>query len=251
MKVKKDQIELAARLHYGFLPRSFSNGIIDTAIKIRPFRQIGGDYCSIFQARKNRVIFGMCDVVGHTVASALVAARVNTFVMTHATEAEHPCELIEPLNSFLCRNAGNNLLFTSFFSLILDLDTMEISYAGAGHPPAIHYRAATHDCVRLESETTPLGIEDPLLMHCSVNKKTVGPGDRILLYTDGLIDMSDAQGRPFSENGIEALVMQNHQLDAEEFGNLAFKETVHSDRYKIQDDILLMTTCITPAGEPR
>ena len=246
MKVKRDQIKLAARLHYGFLPHTFSNGIIDAAVKIRPFRKIGGDYCNIFQARENRVIFSVCDVVGHTVVSALVAARVNTFVMTHAIKAEHPCELIEPLNSFLCRNISDNLLFTSFFSLILDLDTMEASYAGAGHPPAIHYRAANHDCVRMESATTPLGIEDPLPMHCNVNREPVQPGDRILLYTDGLIDMQDRRGNPFSVNGIEALVMRNHQLDARDLGELVFDETVESKQYKIQDDILLMSICISP-----
>jgi sigma-B regulation protein RsbU (phosphoserine phosphatase) len=251
MKVKKDQIELAARLHYGFLPRSFANGSIDAAVELHPFRQIGGDYCSIFQARKNRVIFGVCDVVGHTVASALVAARVNTFVMTHAMEAEHPCELIEPLNSFLCRNVSADLLFTSYFSLIMDLDTREISYAGAGHPPALHYRAATHDCVRLESATTPLGIEDPLPIPCTVNSNTLEPGDRILLYTDGLIDMQDKHGNPFSMNRIEALLMRNRQLDARDFCNLVFNEEVHSDRYTIQDDILLMTICNAPAEVSR
>lgn len=251
MKVKKDQIELAARLHYGFLPRSFSNGIIDAAVEMRPFRKIGGDYCSIFQARENRVIFGMCDVVGHTLASALVAARVNTFVMTHAMEAEHPCELIEPLNSFLCRNVCDDLLFTSFFSLIMDLDTMEVSYAGAGHPPAIHYRAATHDCVRLASATTPLGIEDPLPIHCTVDRITFEPGDRVLLYTDGLIDMQDTHGKRFSVDGIETLIVQNNQLDATNFCRHVFNEEVHSDRYHIQDDILLMTISSIPGGGPQ
>lgn len=251
MTVSKDQFELAARLHYGFLPRSFSNGIIDAAVELRPYRQIGGDYCSIFQARENRVIFSMCDVVGHSIASALVAARVNTFIMAHAMEAEHPCDLIEPLNSFLCRNVSDDLLFTSIFSLILDLDTMETSYAGAGHPPAIHYRAATRDCVRLASETAPLGIEDPLPMQCIVNRIIFEPGDRILLYTDGLIDMRDEHDKPFSMDAIEALALQNHQLDARDFCNHVFREEVHSDRYNIKDDILLMTICSAPAEVPR
>jgi len=70
-----------------------------------PFGNIGGDYRCIYQAGEHRIVFGLCDDVGRTLASALVAARVNTFVSTPAADVKHPCERIEPLNSFLCRNA--------------------------------------------------------------------------------------------------------------------------------------------------
>ena len=251
MKLKKDEIDLAARLHYGFLPERYANDVINAAVKSRPFKKIGGDYCSIFQPEDNRVIVGICDVVGHSIASALLAARVNTFVMTHSVQVEHPCTLIEGLNTFLCDHFRGDTLYTSFFSLFLNLETLEIDFAGAGHPPVIHYRAATRDCIRLPSETTPLGIEDPLPLRCSVNRIKVSPGDKLLLYTDGLIDMLDPQGNPFSEHGLETLVIQHHRLDAGELGNRVFDEVVKSDRYHIRDDILLMTLSIQPEpGNP-
>lgn len=236
----QDEIDLAARVHYGFLPEAFSNDTLDIAVNNRPFSRIGGDYCSIFQIDAGRVIVCMSDVRGHNVASALLAARVNTFVLTHVMDVMHPCDLIEPLNKFLCNNFSDNVMYTSFYSMIFHLDTMQIDFAGAGHPPAIHYRAGAHDCARLESETTPLGIEHPLPMYCSVNSISIDKGDRLLLYTDGLIDILDAQARQFTERGLEKFARQHHLLDAQAFGKQLFDEVVNAEQHTIRDDILLM-----------
>jgi phosphoserine phosphatase RsbU/P len=94
-------LETAARIHYSFLPESVRTEKIDLAIRHRPVQTLGGDYCSAFWITENRLAVCMCDVVGHGVASALYAARVNTFVLAHARMVTHPCELIIRLNQFL------------------------------------------------------------------------------------------------------------------------------------------------------
>jgi len=245
--MKTDTPHLAAKYHYGFLPCSFTNDVLDIAVKIRPFRELGGDYCSIFQADENRVTVCMCDVFGHDITSALLAARVNTFVLTHAPDVRHPCDLIESLNRFLCDNFSGNLLYTSFYSMSIDLDTMEIDFAGAGHPPAIHYRAITNDCLLLVSETTPLGIEDPLPMLCAVNRIGIAPDDRIMLYTDGLTDIVDEQGKPFTEQRLERYAAQHHGMGAHEVSERLFEDVVNGDRHTIRDDVLLMTNSVKPS----
>ncbi|MEE8525140.1 MAG: SpoIIE family protein phosphatase [Thermoanaerobaculia bacterium] len=101
MERRDSDIELARRVHYGFLPQVFSNDTLDIAVAVLPHEDLGGDYCSIFPVADERVVVCLCDAVGHGLASALFAARVNTYVLTHARESPHPCALIESLNEFV------------------------------------------------------------------------------------------------------------------------------------------------------
>ena len=79
----QDKIEFAANVHYGFLPDRFSNDMLDVAVKARPWKGIGGDYCSVFPVDDSHLVLCFCDAVGHGLASALFAARINTFILSH------------------------------------------------------------------------------------------------------------------------------------------------------------------------
>ena len=77
-----------------------------------------------------------------------------------------PRELINELNEFLCRRLVESGMYASFFVLLLDTGTMEMQFAGAGHPAALHLSTAENRMAWLESQTTLLGFEHPLPVHC-------------------------------------------------------------------------------------
>jgi len=87
-----------------------------------------------------------------------------------------------------------------------------------------------------------------LPVRCHVGRITVCPGDRLLLYTNDLVDRTDTDGRPFGEDGIEALTRRHPHLNAREFCDLAGSEATRSERWTMRDDILLMYIRI-PAAE--
>ena len=107
-------LELAARVHYSFLPDYYSNEFIEIAVQAQPVGKIGGDYCSILPLNERRLVVGMCDVTGHNIASALFAARINTFVITQALRYQSPCQLINLLNEFLCKRLAGGFILTTF-----------------------------------------------------------------------------------------------------------------------------------------
>ena len=117
--------------------------IRDIAVAVLPQKKIGGDYCSILPVGDDRVIVGITDAVGHGLASALFAARVNTYVLTHAHDSPHPCTLIDSLNEFLCEHLPFSEVFATFFSAFFETRERVILFAGAGHPPALHYESAS------------------------------------------------------------------------------------------------------------
>lgn len=237
-----DEIALAAKVHYSFLPRYYRDSRVDIAVKVRPFSRLGGDYCGIFPLGR-KLIVCMCDVVGHGLASALFATRVNDFAMSHAGDRDDPCQLIGALNEFLCRHLSDTGLYTSFVAVFLDFEGREMEYAGAGHPPLLHYQERSGTCEHLESSTTILGIEHPLPVPCTSSRRPLGAGDRLLLYTDGLMESRTPRGGQFGRQRLEAFTRQHRRLDSGTFNERLF-DIANCNECQIRDDILIMTISI-------
>ena len=237
----QDDIELAAAVHYSFLPGPYINDWLDVAVHIRPHGVIGGDYCSIFPLSEQRLVLCMCDAVGHGVAAALFASRINSFVLANAYRVADPCALVVALNAFLCQRLSITGMYASFFTLFVDLENMVCEFAGAAHPPAIYHDRRDNRCELLNSETTLLGLEDPLPVACHTGRHALHSGDRIILYTDGLIEAKNGRAQQFGQAGLTAFASGHSALGGNEF-NRQLIETVEAYAgHGINDDILLMT----------
>lgn len=237
-----DDLTLAAKVHYSFQPPTYRNDHVDVAAKIRPLNQIGGDYYAIFPLN-GALVACMCDVVGHGVASALFAARVSAFVMSRAAGLEDPCRLVESLNEFLCRHLTGTGLFTTFFAVLFDFGKREMTYAGAGHPPMLMYDRQADSCEFLESSTTILGMEHPLPIPCFTQRRALHGGDKLLLYTDGLMEASRPGGGHFGKQGLKDFTQAHHALDSTAFNERLFEDANCYD-CRIKDDILILTMSV-------
>jgi sigma-B regulation protein RsbU (phosphoserine phosphatase) len=242
--VHPQELRREAQVHYSFLPDGFATERLDIAVKARPLNTLGGDYCSIYPLDENCVILCLCDAVGHGIASALFASRINTYVLSHALQKRCPCHLIESLNEHLCQRMASTGMFTSFFSIFLDTRSRRLAYAGAGHPPVIRYRRDRGRCDVLESVTTLLGIYHPLPLRCAVAQAGFRPGDRLVLYTDGLIESRDDAGNEFGLAGLQAFTEAHPELSSRAFSRRLFAAAHCEGGYEIRDDVLLMTVSL-------
>lgn len=238
----EDDLALAAKVHYAFLPERYRDARVDIAVKVRPYSQLGGDYCGIHPL-EDKLVVTMCDVVGHGMASALLATRVNDFAMSHAVDRGGPCQLIAALNEYLYRHVADTGLYTSFFAAFLDFEGREVAYAGAGHPALLHYRSDAGNCERLESSTTILGFEHPLPVPCASSRRALRRGDKLVLYTDGLMEFKTHGGSRFGQQRLEAFVRQHHHLDSTAFNDRLF-DTADCHTCQVRDDILIMTVSV-------
>lgn len=239
-----DEIHRAAQVHYSFLPEHYANSALDIAVKARPLNILGGDYCSVYPLDDDCVLVCMCDAVGHGIASALFASRINTFVLSQALHKRCPCHMIESLNEHLCQRMSSMGMYTSFFSIFVDTRKQELIFAGAGHPAALYYHSQNGMCEPLESVTTMLGISHPLLLSCSVTYKKLQVGDKVVLYTDGLIESRDNEGREFGMDGLMTFIKTHHPLNSSAFNKKLFEITKCDSGLKVRDDILLLTMTI-------
>lgn len=239
-----EELKLAAQVHYSYLPEHYEDDSLEIVTCLKPKFVLGGDYCSVIPLGEQRFMACICDAVGHGIASALYAARINTFVLTSVLQGHSPCDLISLLNSFLCSRLSISGMYASFFVVFLDIETMEMQYAGAGHPATLHMSTADNQVNLLESQTTLLGIEHPLLIDCPIETRSISSSDKILLYTDGFTEARNSRGEEFGNTGLVSYANANTQQNNKDFVN-GLCSTVHDfSNGEIKDDRLCMSILV-------
>ena len=215
MQIEAD-LKLAERVHRSMIPRNERRGSLEVVCHFSPMRGIGGDYASVFFQTDTRAVTSICDVAGHGIAAALLASRVNSFVLNMAPSAGHPCEVGEALNVFIYDNFREASMFLTFFCLFLDLEAQSLVYAGFGHPPVLLFSKRCATIRQLDSENTIIGIERDMLQNCSMLRIPFEPGDRLIMYTDGLTEAESPSGEMLNVKGLKGLFEDTVHLSLED-----------------------------------
>src|SRR6056297_3343797 len=236
-----EDLDLAAQVHYSFLPEDYEDDRISIAVSLRPLFPIGGDYCSVLLLDDRRLLVCMCDAVGHGTAAALFASRINTYVLTHAHLHPSVCNLTEGLNAYLCQRLGETGIYTSFYAPLLDLEAGCMSFIGAAHPPLLQYDKEQGICRQWPSAATFLGIMDPMPLDCCDNTIFLRPGDRFLLYTDGLIEVEGAEQELFGTERLASVLTDHHHLSGQKLNGAVIDQTADFAADGFNDDVLLLS----------
>lgn len=239
-----EDLALAAKVHYSFLPDDYEDDRVIVAANLRPLYAIGGDYCSILPLDDNRLLVCTCDAVGHGVPAALFAARINTFVLTHARADLPPCQLVAGLNGYLCRRLGGTGMYTSFYALLLDFSTGTMSFTGAAHPPVLQCTPEEQTCRQWPSSVTFLGISDPMPLACSSETVKLCPGSRFLLFSDGLIEVEGADQQFYGLERLSETFMQHRMLIGQDLNGAILRGAEEFASNGFNDDVLLISIAI-------
>ncbi len=240
MRIEAD-LRVAERVHRSMIPRSERRGSLEVGCRFTPMYGIGGDYASVFFQTDTRVIASICDVSGHGIAAALLASRVNSFVLNMAPRAEHPCEIGDALNAFIRDNFSEANLFLTFFCLFLDLESQSLLYSGFGHAPGLLYSERNAAVTQVDSENTMIGIDRDMTQSCSMLRVPFEPGDRLIMYTDGLTEASNAAGEFLNVEGLKRLFQDTVDLAMEDgVADIFDRIDIFCDGAPAADDQLLL-----------
>lgn len=243
----EQEIALARRIHRTLLPPDdHEDARVQWAVRCLEHNRLSGDYCTARYVGKDRLFLCICDVTGHGLPAALVAGRINSYVHHETEHALHPCEVVQHLNGFLTRNFSDLGVFATFFCVLLDFRAGQLFYAGAGHPPALFLPQGGGGTVALVSESPMLGVMDATEFSCGVCRRSLRAGDRLLLYTDGLIEARNADGDFFDQASLEsALASWNPDESVGEFANaLVAQIKDFSVARSFDDDLLLLALTV-------
>ncbi|MFI9246018.1 SpoIIE family protein phosphatase [Streptomyces sp. NPDC053086] len=147
--------------------------------------RIGGDWFDTIKLSGSRTALVVGDVMGHGLNSAAMMGQLRTAVQTMAAMETPPAQLLRNLDD-LARRLGDNYLATCLYA-VYDPIRGELTLANAGHIPPVLVRAEDGSSELLELPTgAPIGVGG---VPFEVSRVKVAPGDRLVLCTDGLVEV--------------------------------------------------------------
>lgn len=144
-----------------------------------------------------RVGVTIADVAGKGLPAALLMSNLQAAVRAFASDSATPQQVATSVNRLLCRNIAVGK-FVTFCYLVIDRAHGKLTFANAGHNPPLLVRGGQHGNVeRLTTGGMVLGVMPEASY--SQHEVPVAPGDRLILYTDGIIEAENAAGQDYGE----------------------------------------------------
>lgn len=165
-------------------------------------REVGGDFYAVLPLEEGRVGLAIADVAGKGIPAATLSARARYLLEAFALDAPRPDAVLTRLNRVLAQDADSR--FVSLFYGILDPIGGRLVFARAGHPPPILLRAGTATPVPLEAPGLLLGVK--VSTPYVTREIPIGPGDQLIMFTDGITEARRPNGEQFGEQQLSALV---------------------------------------------
>lgn len=167
----------------------------EIAAVTQPLRFVGGDYYSIVRVDDHQTAFCIADVAGKGLPAALLMSSLHAALQPLIGQNLPPAELCHRLNRILCDLTPVGK-FISLFYGVLDSNEHRLTYCNAGHnPPWLVRRDGSS--VELQAEGAVLGQFPHWIYRQS--ELRLAAGDELLLFTDGMVEASDAEDEPFGE----------------------------------------------------
>jgi sigma-B regulation protein RsbU (phosphoserine phosphatase) len=174
--------------------------------------EIGGDYYDLLQpdpARNDRVCAIVGDVSGHGLAAALLMASIRAFFRESLARFREPAEVVSYVNQHMVRDVRDSGQFVTLFCCEIDAGQKMLRWVRAGHAPAIMYDARSDSFTELGGDGISLGVSaDSVYRQQSCS---FGPGQVVLLGTDGVWEAFNAAGEMFGRERLKHFVRLHHK----------------------------------------
>ena len=210
----KAEIDAANRIQGALLPLEAPRLAGATVSShYRAATEIGGDYFDFLHQPTGEIGIAFGDVSGHGLTSGIVMAMAKAALLVQVDYDSSPRAVLEVLNDIVMRTAPRRILMTFFFGL-LDPPSQTLRFSSAGHLDPYVFRASTRKLEALSSWGFPLGVR----RREGFREHTVefAAGDRLVLYSDGLIEAIDDDGNPFGFDRFEQTIVSAGHLSADD-----------------------------------
>jgi sigma-B regulation protein RsbU (phosphoserine phosphatase) len=186
----KGDLAVASEIQQAILPRMFppfpeNSNVMDLAALMTPAKDVGGDFYDFFRIDAEHIGVVIADVSGKGIPAAIFMAVSRTLIRAIGSEGVTPETCLTKANELLCMDSANNMFVTVFYG-IYNVMTGELCYCNGGHnaPCLIHADGRT-ELIKVEPNFIVGGIGG---MAYKGGVMTLGKGETLLLYTDGVTE---------------------------------------------------------------
>lgn len=218
------ELEQARAIHEMLFPGEITEGGVQLRYAYEPMQQIGGDYLYVHHDGAGRISVVVLDVTGHGITAALTVNRIYGELDRLFGEREDrtPGEILYAMNRYFCVSLARMGIFATGVSLRVDGSEERLEWANAGHPPPF-VLAAKAGCLALNSNAMMLGVLDNPDYECSTEVCSFSHGDRVVVYTDGVMEAHDKNQQMFGIEGCQQVLLE---------------KAAQSANSKVSDDLL-------------
>jgi sigma-B regulation protein RsbU (phosphoserine phosphatase) len=235
------ELEMARQIQLSILPRGTPKMKgLDIAARFIPMASVAGDFYDFIIVDEHHVGILIADVTGHGLPAALIASMLQVSFAAQFAHASEPGRVLAGLNRALCGKFRQHFVTAGY--LFVDMEKNSMSYAGAGHPPFLLWQSS----IGSVSEFTENGL---LLGHFpeeiySIVQVPVRPGDKAVLYTDGILEMSDLSREMLGIDRFKGFLEAHHDFGADQLADSLLDELArwsgHPRGQGQEDDITLL-----------
>ena len=211
----EDDLVLAARVQQDLEPRPIVWGRVRVDTFSQPARAVGGDFGMVCPFGDEHLNLLLGDVSGHGISAALAASRIYTETSAHLQTGAPLRDVLATLNRSVIRKFNSSSFFFTVAAVQLDPSGRHMVFAGAGHPPCMVIKPGA-DPQLLEARSMMLGALSNAVCDEPIIEVNLDPGDRILLYTDGITEVFDEQGEMLGTEGLRNFVRESSLLPFDE-----------------------------------
>lgn len=206
----QQQLDVARSIQEGLLPSETPpTPGLELQSHIRFCLEVAGDYFDVLPMKDGRTVVAIGDVAGKGMGPALLMANLQASLRTTQEIGVDLSESVTRINSLVYDNTPQDMFITLFVASF-DPRSRELGYVNAGHNPPIMLKAEG-SISRLETGGLLLGVTDSV--EYEEGSVSLGTGDIVLLYTDGVTEAMDEREREFGEQRLIDVLRANADRD--------------------------------------
>ena len=226
----EQELALARQVQQSVLPRTFPEiPGYHFAARNEPARQVGGDFYDVIPLADDRFGLVIADVSDKGMPAALYMALTRSLILAEARRERSPAAVLANVNQILLELGGPGMselgepsMFVTVFYGVVDRAARRLTYARAGHDRPLLVRGKAVQ--ELGGQGTLLGLLEGDQLGLSEERIDLAPGDRLVLYTDGLVDSLSPEGESYGEERLKAFLAVHGDLPPNELCDAAFAE---------------------------
>lgn len=236
--IVQKEMDIASGVQSSLLPRQrLLTGGVNIYARQKQARMVGGDWYD-YWSYGDKLYLVVGDASGNGIGAALFATMAMSTLRVEAHEHDDPREVLTHVNSNLILSNQSESFVTVFLG-VLDIPTMTLTYSNAGHEDPMYIGAeARNPDFLTAAERSILGVFSRAEL--SVNRRKFNSGERLVLYTDGVLDAQNSRGKFYGLKRLNRFVTANRGMPAEAFIDALIESVLEFCDGEAKDDITVM-----------
>lgn len=232
------ELTIASQIQTNFLPTTLPDiPGLEFSASLKPASLIGGDFYDV-QPVEGGLAIMLGDVAGKGIPAAMLTALIHATLKSESQHHTHPADLLSSINRLIYGELDRSDTFITAFLAVVQTNPLRLDYSSAGHTTTLLWRSQQEEVVQFPSTGLPLGITPDI--QYTQRQIQFERGDVLLLYSDGITEAENAQGRVFGTQALIDLLMAGYPAALEkQVGMILTALDLHRGDIPLRDDVAM------------